>query len=282
MKCSGSAFAPDKMRAAKGAAAMVFYFSGTGNSQFVALEIAKITADEEVVAINQYLKSGKEAAFAAKGPLVFVSPTYCWRLPRVVEAWIMGAGFEGSKDAYFVLTCGGSCGNAAGYAKKLCDNKGLRFRGLAPVLMPENYLALFPTPDEGQCRQIIENAKPRIAGLAQRIASGKPFDEAPASLGAKLQSGPLNPLFYALFVHDKGFTVGEQCVSCGKCALRCPLNNIRLAEGRPVWGGNCTHCMACIGGCPTKTIEYKANSQNRHRHYIMNDALLRGNGGDGR
>lgn len=261
---------------------MVFYFSGTGNSQLVALEIAKITADVEIVSINQYLKAGKEASFTSKGPLVFVAPTYSWRLPRIVEAWISRTGFEGAKDAYFVLTCGGDCGNAAFYAQKLCDGKGLRFRGLAQVLMPENYLALFPTPDEAQCRTIIENAKPRIAQIAERIRSGRPFDSSPASLVAKLESGPVNPLFYALFVHDKGFTVSGNCVSCGQCALRCPLNNIRLTEGRPVWGGNCTHCMACIGGCPAKAIEYKGKTQARHRHYIMNDALCRGSAGQDR
>lgn len=47
--------------------------------------------------------------------------------------------FEGSRDAYFILTCGGSGGNAAVYAEKLCRRKGLRYRGLCSVLMPENY-----------------------------------------------------------------------------------------------------------------------------------------------
>ncbi len=48
-----------------------------------------------------------------------------------------------------VLTCGVGCGNAAAYAQKLCTEKGLRFCGLAPVVMPENYLAMFATPARG-------------------------------------------------------------------------------------------------------------------------------------
>lgn len=252
---------------------MVYYFSGTGNSQLVAIQIAKMLADGEAVSINQFLKAGKKAVIQSKRPLVFVAPTYSWRMPKVVAQWIMEGSFDGSRDAYFILTCASSCGNAAAYAEQLCAKKGLHFRGLAPVVMPENYLALFPTPNESECRAIVEKAGPRIAALAEQIRSGESFGRLPVSFGGKLQSGPVNPLFYALVVHDKGFSVSDRCISCGKCALRCPLNNIELANGKPVWKGNCTHCMACIGGCPTEAISYRSKSKGRHHHYIMNDAL---------
>lgn len=41
---------------------MVLYFSGTGNSQFVAVQIAEMTADDEVVTINQSIKTGSSVA----------------------------------------------------------------------------------------------------------------------------------------------------------------------------------------------------------------------------
>lgn len=251
---------------------MIFYFSGTGNSQLAAALIADITGDE-IISINRYLKKRKTAKFHSERPLVFVAPTYAWRLPKIVEQWILKNDFTGSKDAYFLLTCGDGCGNAAAYAEKLCSKKGLRFRGLASVLMPENYLAMFSTPDEVECRTIVEAAQPVITALAERIRDSECFEKLPVSFGGRVESGPVNPLFYALVVHDKGFTVSDRCISCGKCAERCVLNNIDMAGGRPVWKGKCTHCMACIAGCPTKAIEYKAKSKGQHRHYIMNDAL---------
>lgn len=252
---------------------MVLYFSGTGNSQFVAIQIAKMIADDEVISINQHMRVGARVTIQSNRPLVFVVPTYSWRMPRVVETWIMETTFQGDLNVYFVLTCAGGCGNAAVYAEKLCTNKGLHFMGLAPVFMPENYLALFPTPSEPECQRIIEDAKPSIAALAKLIQSGDRFVKPSISLREKLKSGPVNSLFYAFFVHDSGFRVSERCVSCGTCSQRCPLNNIDLVNGKPIWKGNCTHCMACIGGCPTGAIEYKSKSQGRHRHYILNDSL---------
>lgn len=252
---------------------MVLYFSGTGNSQHVATRIAEMLADDQVISINRYLKEGRKAALESGRPLIFVVPTYSWRMPKIVEQWILQTSFQGSRDAYFVLTCAGSCGNAAVYAQKLCAKKGLRFCGLSPVQMPENYLALFPTPNESECQMILKRAEPCIAALAEQIQSGQCLPKPSASLKDKLESGLVNSFFYTFFVHDKGFRVSNQCVSCGKCADRCPLNNIGLVGGKPVWKGNCTHCMACIGGCPTKAIEYKSKSKGRYRHYIMNDSF---------
>lgn len=234
---------------------MILYFSGTGNSQWAARRLAE-ALDDEVVSINCIMKEGTSAPLRSRKPFVFVAPTYAWRLPRVVDRWIRGASFAGSNDAYFVLTCGGSVGNAAAYAQKLCAGVGLRFRGLASVLMPENYLALYDTPDEAECRALIERAKPRIDEVADLVRRGEPLPEEPVTAKGRFRSGPENALFYPVLVHDAKFVATDACTACGTCVRRCPLNNIALAGGKPAWNGSCTHCMACIAGCPTRAIEY--------------------------
>ena len=249
---------------------MIFYFSGTGNSQRAAKQIAE-TLGDELISINVCLKKGEKETFRSERPLVIVAPTYSWQIPKVVERWLRETEFKGNRNIYFVLTCGGSVGNAAAYARKLCVEKGLRFSGLALVAMPNNYVALSNTPNEAECASILAKAGERVAALAALIQKGEPFPDAPVSFKDRIYSGPVNSLFYAVFVHDKGFAATDACVSCGKCAQRCPLNNISIADGRPVWHGNCTHCMACIGGCPEEAIEYKSASKGNRRYYIMED-----------
>lgn len=249
---------------------MICYFSGTGSSQRAARQIANLCGDN-VFSIHQSLRGGKAETLHSNKPFVFVAPTYAWRLPRVVEQWIIKATFTGSRDAYFVLTCGAECGNAAPYAAELCRRKGLHFHGLAGVVMPENYLALFQTPDKAEAEQILAASVPRIAALAECIREGKALPTVKPSLADCFKSGPINPLFYATTVSDKGFAVGDACVGCGLCAKRCPLNNITIENKRPRWNGRCTHCMACIGGCPTEAIEYKRKSKGRPRYYRMEE-----------
>lgn len=249
---------------------MIFYFSGTGNSQRTAMQMSEILGDE-IVSMNKYLKKGEKDTFHSENPLVFVAPAYSWQMPKVVESWIRETKFEGNPNAYFILTCAGSVGNAAAYAKKLCAEKGLHFSGLTFIIMPNNYVALSNTPDETECKEILKKAGERAASLAALIKMGEPFPDTPVTLKDKIVSGPVNGLFYTLFVHDKGFVASDACTACGKCVKRCPLNNIRLVDKKPAWNGNCTHCMACIGGCPTEAIEYKSASRGNRRYYIMED-----------
>ena len=250
---------------------MVFYFSGTGNSQLAAKQIA-VELDDELVSINELLKNGKKKTFHSERPLVFVAPIYAWRVPRVVEQWICGTKFEGNKNTYIILTRGGGTeGNAAAYARKFCAQAGLTYRGFASVQMPENYIALSTAPGERECEAMIARAKPVLSQFARQVGQGEPFSEAPVSLGGRFLSGPFNVLYYSLYIKDKGFTVSDACISCGRCARRCPLSNVDMVSGRPVWKGNCTHCMACICGCPVDAIEYKSISRGKRRYYIMEE-----------
>lgn len=249
---------------------MVFYFSGTGNSQFVAKEISEHIQDE-IVSINRLLKKNEAGEFRSETPLVFVTPTYAWRIPKIVEKWLSKAKFHGNKNAYFTLTCGDSVGDAAFHAKKLCEKNGLIFRGLAPVIMPENYLALFSTPEKDECQKIVEKAKPLAEVLARLIEKGEDFPAQSISIKDKVLSGIINDIYYPLIVKDKGFYANDKCISCGECEEVCPINNIKIVSEKPKWHGDCTHCMACIARCPTEAIEYKKASKGRRRHYIMED-----------
>ena len=59
-----------------------------------------------------------------------------------------------------------------------------------------------------------------------------------------------------------------RCIGCGKCEKLCPLNNITLQNARPVWGTNCTQCMACICYCPTRAIEYGKKIAGKPRYHF--------------
>ncbi len=46
----------------------------------------------------------------------------------------------------------------------------------------------------------------------------------------------MNPVFYRFFVKADAFRATDACIGCGKCVELCPLNNIHLENGKPVWG----------------------------------------------
>ena len=48
--------------------------------------------------------------------------------------------------------------------------------------------------------------------------------------------------------------VEDSCIYCGKCAETCPVDNIVLDSGPPVFGPHCTMCLGCIYICPVKAL----------------------------
>ena len=246
---------------------MVLYFSGTGNSRYVARRIAE-ALHEPLFSINDRVKANDTAPVPTGRQLIVVSPTYGWRLPRVVRDWLLQTEFPKAEQVWFVMTCGSEIGNAARYNRQLARQKKLRYMGTAQIVMPENYIAMFNAPQAEEARQIVSRAEPDVDRAIRCIESGQEFPAPRNNLYDRCVSGPVNPAFYALFVKDGPFRVSERCTGCGQCAKRCPLNNITLPNGRPVWGGSCTHCMACICYCPAEAIEYGKKSLDKPRYHF--------------
>ena len=267
---------------------MIFYFTGTGNSRYIAERIAEITSDE-VISINGIIKKAqaidKESKSTEKHSgyrqnpnavlpcctsekLIFVLPTYAWRIPHIVKNWILKTDFPGAKKVWFIMNCGSEIGNAAKYNRELCERKQWDYMGTAGIVMPENYIALFNAPGPKAAKLIISKAEPVITDTAKRVAENQSFPATRIGLLGRLMSGPINKLFYSLLVKAKAFRADDKCIGCGKCVQKCPLNNISLKEGKPVWGKDCTHCMACICYCPTEAIEYGKISKGKVRYHL--------------
>lgn len=129
--------------------------------------------------------------------------------------------------------------------------------------MPENYVAMFSVLNKDESKEIIAKADPVIEQVAQAITAREKLPVGKDSLHYRTLSGVVNPLFYLFCVKSKLFKINDKCIGCGKCAKKCPLNNISIIDRKPVWGKNCTHCMACICYCPTEAIEYGEKSKGK-------------------
>lgn len=212
---------------------MILYFTGTGNSLYVAKKLSAHLG-EKLLNIGEKIRANDFSPVDAEGRLVFVVPTYAWRIPRIVEKWIEKTEFQNAQKVWFVMDCGGEIGNAEKYIAALCERKQFDFMGVYPVVMPENYVALFPVPDEKESAEIIEKAAVPIEKAAKLIENGESFPKPRNNLYDRFMSGPVNPLFYSLCVKAKAFKVSEKCVGCGKCEKLCPLGNINLKNNQPV------------------------------------------------
>ena len=246
---------------------MILYFSGTGNSRYAAQRMAEALG-EPLLCLNDRIKAGDTAPIETGPRLILVTPTYAWRIPRIVEDWLLRTELVGARQAWFVMTCGSEIGSAAKYNRALCQARGIGYMGTAQLIMPENYIAMFNAPQPEEARQIVARAQPDIDRAIAAVRDGNAFPPPRDNLYDRLMSGPVNPVFYACIVKAKAFTVSDACTGCGQCARRCPTNSITIRDGRPVWGQGCTHCMACICYCPAEAIEYGKKSLGKPRYHF--------------
>lgn len=253
---------------------MIFYFTGTGNSLYVAQNIAE-QQQEEVISIADCIKQ-KHFEFALKKgeKIGFSFPIYFWGMPTIVEDFIDQMKFTHDEDdhyVYAVLNCGGSIGNTDHIFKKKLLKKGIKLNALFSVFMPDNYMLLMDllTPEE-KIPVLLANTEKRLVKINEAIAiSGTGNLKLHKKGLPKLQSAIAH--FY--YKHDrstKPFHATDACTSCGLCAEICPSEAISLQNGKPIWQGKCTQCLGCLHRCPAKAVQYGKKTALKGRYLNPN------------
>ena len=94
---------------------MVLYYSGTGNSEYVAKKIGE-QIEDEVISLFDKIKGHDYTEIHSDRPFVIVYPTYAWQMPRILRDFIQKATFTGNKCTYY-LFCNNLWGQYGKYAK---------------------------------------------------------------------------------------------------------------------------------------------------------------------
>ena len=92
---------------------IIFYFSGTGNSKWVARQVAAYQ-HESLIAIADELAGGADLIYTLQPSEVVgvVFPVYSWAPPAIVMEFISKIRFTNAEGHYFFFVC--TCGDEAG------------------------------------------------------------------------------------------------------------------------------------------------------------------------
>jgi len=256
---------------------MIFYFSGTGNSQWIATQLSEHFSDT-LYQIGEYerreapLIPGFEVKTDEK--IGFVFPVHSWGMPPVVVKFITDMQLNGYDNQliYCIMTCGDECGYTGRMFADAIKAKGLKSRHIYSVIMPNSYICMkgFDVDSKELQTKKVEQAKIDLPKLISAIENNQPVDfYEKGKRFSKIKSGLIYKMFAKHALTDKPYTCSDECISCGKCVKICPVNNIELVDGKPVWKGNCTQCLACIHCCPVKAIEYGKSTKNKGRYFFQ-------------
>lgn len=113
---------------------MILYFSGTGNSKYVAEKLAELLGEE------LFNIEGKQRLpmMVDDEPLGIVFPVYAWGLPRIVADYLSNKNIN-NKFVWTVMTCG----DDMGYTDVILEKTIKRTVNAAYSLqMPNTYVSL--------------------------------------------------------------------------------------------------------------------------------------------
>ena len=198
---------------------------------------------------------------------VFYATNDCG-IPLIVARFIKKLENLSSKYIFAVCTCGYMPGTTIKNLRKTIESRGGKLAAGFTVRMSSKNL------NERKQQKTRVNRKKKLEAICEYVnAQREGKFETRGSL-RKIVLAPLRALEKPIFMHrykklsntsrksfseliplaDASFRTNEKCTGCGTCARVCPVNNIKMVDGKPVWLHHCENCYACYGWCPQNAI----------------------------
>lgn len=230
---------------------IIYVFSGTGNTMLVAEEYAASLGPETHIAAidSSFMDLPSPDGYQLVG---IGYPVHAFNAPEIVERFARELKPSVHHDLFIFHT--------GGEGLHFNDTSSVRIRRILrkdfTILSERHYVMpynmIFRHSDAMVKHMVTYMRKLvplHVSSILEKRTEGMrlmPFSRIVSSvlriewLYAKLQ-GPT-------------MRVGDSCTGCGLCARRCPMGNITVVNGRPVFGRNCSLCVRCSFSCPVDAI----------------------------
>jgi len=239
---------------------IVFYFTGTGNSLYVARQLST-----EIYSIPQLLKSNQLEFEADEIGIVY--PVY-WQLPpKIVQEFLTKAKLQAKY--YFCIATYGNCAfNAAELFDDIAQKAGHHFNFVSTLLMVDNWIPMYDMDSE-----VIKEKKEDLllSYYIKDIEAHRNWiepateEQRAAHLKSVEKTGGNIPKIDA----SEAIIIKSNCRNCGHCIGCCPRGNINKTPEGLSFSGDCELCLACVHDCPHKALSVKygdVNPNARYRH----------------
>ncbi len=242
----------------------IFYFTGTGNSLFLARQLALELGDAEVTSIPSVIDQDLEFGEEAVG---IVFPVYCFGIPLIISRFIRKLPRNENKYYFALCNAASLSGGAIPIAAKEFKQHGLKLSAGFITHMPSNFIPFGGAEPEKKQRKKFAKAENKLKQVSEIVRNRQNRLEKSFFLidWVGRMFGPVwvkgNPK------EAKKFRVDDKCDGCGVCVKVCPVDNIELAGGKPEWGMVCEQCLACLQWCPQEAIQIGKCSDKRKRYH---------------
>ena len=251
-------------------AMLILYFSGTGNTKYIAELFSGKTGarcmsiEDEAGFFNEEIRS----EIQLNETIVFCYPIYGSRVPLIMRQFAAKyIDFLRGKKIIILVTQVAFSGDGARAFCDLFPKDHIQVVYAEHFSMPNN-VCNFPSPKRAGTKTVqrrlrtAEKKMDRICrDLKEDIVKKRGFSTGSRILGS-IQGKPWQGNSKNAFAAENtmehrakhGVRIGGDCVICNICVERCPMGNLENRQGAISHKGNCTVCYRCVNLCPQKAI----------------------------
>ena len=252
---------------------MIFYYSGTGNTRWVAQQMGRLTGDK-VVAMTDYMNHPELHTIIPTESVGICFPVYGWDAPAIAYDFMQSLQTEmefSPPYLYYICTMGDDIGLTGQRLQQAATSLGWCFSAGFSLQMPNTYVCLpgFDV-DSTEVRDAkLARVPHALQGIAENIMERHTgiFQLIPGRF-AWLKTNVIGGYFRKRLMSDRKFEVNTACTGCGKCEMVCPVGNILMQRGRPTWQGHCTMCLACYHHCPHHALHWGSETRKKGQYLL--------------
>ena len=247
---------------------LILYFSGTGNTQYIAEKFSqKMTASCYSIEASVDF----ESLISKACTIVFCYPVYGSCVPMIMREFVKKykALLKGKK---LVILCTQNLfsGDGARVFIDLLDDTTYQVIYAEHINMPNNICNLFfyPLSNNKKVKRYFDKADIKIQKISDDIQNNvikkRGFNEFSRFLGfitqrVYFQKGEQLAM--------KDVRINENCITCMLCVNICPMKNLTVIDERIQQRERCTLCYRCVNACPKKAITVLTHG-NVKRQYL--------------
>lgn len=233
---------------------LMLYFSGTGNSKFIADSFSKKTGSK-CFSIESNMDFRKE--ILSHDTISFCYPTYGGCVPRIMREFVAKHIAE-LKDKKLIIFCTQLIfsGDGARAFMDLLPPNYVRVIYAEHFNMPNNICnaPIFSIKNGTDIEKCLHTADVKLDKVCKNIKEGKIFKRGFNKVSHAL--GLCQSAFWPV-VEEKNKSnvrVDNSCIHCSLCVNICPMKNLILASKGIEHHNNCIVCYRCVNACPQQAI----------------------------
>jgi ferredoxin len=269
--------------------ALIIYFSGTGNTKYVAeLFINKLFQFKiDLIPVERLLNSVENVSIDEYELIGIGCPSIGFNVPRIIMDYCRTMPIGNLQKVFLFLTCAGPCylNDTAFFGlKRLLNQKRYLVIAEKAICMPANIIFDYPI---GVVKQLLITAEKKVEKMSFNIINGVNDTRKDKIIPYTFRGLLIVSERLSLWSVPIDFYVSNDCTKCLLCIKNCPRNNIKVSR-KVKFSTDCEACFRCVYACPNNAIRgrlygflkikkgYNINNLLKESKNASNDFMLTG------